>query len=193
MTATVVLRFLLASCALIAAGIAFTWHASDSGWTPPPAQPIDTALLALPPSPERASSEIAFVEIAQRPLFNADRRPSDSDESAASNGAGPDALRLIGLFASDPAGGAILLMGDDTLRIRLGEQAEGLTLREIGPRHAVLVGADGDATRLELVRARNSATDPDTDKPFRTDPDGDDEDDFPNRTPAPAQQMTGPE
>lgn len=148
---------LAALCLLLAATLIARWIGAEQGWTPPPPQASpDTLFLSLapgatdPPAATVATPD-ALAEIAARPLFSPGRRPATRTSAPA-----PDAtlagIALVGVFSTESAGGAILMIDGAATRVRTGERVDGLTLLAVNDTHARFVAEDGSDFELELQR-----------------------------------------
>lgn len=147
---------LVALCLLQAAALASLWMSSKPEWNPPAPQALpDTLFLTL--APRAAAPSVADTTpdkhsaIATRPLFSAGRRPA-TQTAAPAHAATRDDIALIGVFSTESAGGAILMIDGAARRIRTGERIGGLTLLAVDDTHARFVAEDGNGFELELQR-----------------------------------------
>lgn len=145
-------------CVALAVALAVRWTSHNPAWSPPAPQAMpDTLFLTTaPPISSAAAARPADVlagraEIANRPLFSPDRRPA-AQPSASTPAATLDDIALIGVFSTDSAGGAILMIDGIAQRLRIGERIGALTLRAVNATQAHFVAADGRDFTLELQR-----------------------------------------
>ncbi|MGL1832266.1 hypothetical protein ACKVEX_01520 [Rhodocyclaceae bacterium SMB388] len=148
---------LAALCMLLAAALAARWIGAERVWTPPaPQASPDTLFLSLAPgvTDPPATADVmpdALAEIAARPLFNPGRRPAAPGSTPAS-AATPADIALVGVFSTESAGGAILMIDGAATRVRTGERVGGLILLAVDDTHARFVADDGSGFELALQR-----------------------------------------
>lgn len=157
-------NLLLLLCALLAVGVCVVLLLTPSRWVPPAPLPPELDSLQSPSMlamPERVSR---LEETASRPLFIAGRRPVVEDESAPAPVAQPDEpfpeADLLGLFGSGEESGVILSSEGKALRVRIGEEWSGWTLRSVdaAASSAHFVAAGRDEHILELKRQPQRGT-----------------------------------
>lgn len=154
---------LAALCMLLAAALAALWIGPERVWTPPPPHAApDTPFLSLSPgatAPLAAADAVpdASAEIAARPLFNPGRRPAARAAAPVSTTT-QAGIALIGVFRSESASGAILIVDGAARRVRTGQHVAGMTLVTVDEAHARLVTDDGSEVELELQRGLTPPT-----------------------------------
>ena len=89
----------------------------------------------------------AIRAVAERPLFSEDRRPPEapSEAPAAAPAAEPLALRLVGVAGRSDDLVAIVVSGERTLRLRVGDRVAGHRVTAVEPD---LVRVDGRVVPL---------------------------------------------
>lgn len=165
------LPILLTACAALIALLVAQWTDEGQRWHPDAAHPVDPALFetthyagdlsgpssrALTDSALQSSeSEEAFAHlnpIAARPLFVPGRRPLAAPEGERDTETVASNISLIGLFQTDRAAGALLLIDGEARRLSLGASAGGFTLQEILDEAVVLISPDGQAIEYRMRR-----------------------------------------
>lgn len=148
---------LAALCLLLATTLIARWIGAEQVWTPPPPlAPPDMQFPSMapgatdPPAATAATLD-ALAEIAARPLFSPGRRPA-ARTSAPAPAATLAGIALVGVFRTESAGGAILMIDGAARRLRTGERVGGLTLVAVNDTHARFVAEDGSGFELELQR-----------------------------------------
>ena len=93
-----------------------------------------------------------------RPLFWESRRPEDAPEAevvakpTSAKGKKLEGVRVVGIFGSGDAGGAIVIAKGKKQRISVSDSLEGWQLESVAPDRAVFVsGADRDEKLLSTV------------------------------------------
>lgn len=130
-----VLAVLAAGVALVQAGLGAGALGPAPAWTPPaPLRPD----LGLEPVPRATPAAPSALQILERPLFAANRRPPAPPAAVAEAPPPPepiDSARVLGLAGG--ARGVVVLAVDGTVRrLRLGEDLGGWTLDRIEGREA---------------------------------------------------------
>lgn len=145
-------------CIALTVALAVRWTSHNPTWTPPAPQALPDTLFLITAAPisspgaARPADVLAGrAEIASRPLFSPDRRPA-AQTSISTPAETLDDIALIGVFSTESAGGAILMMNGSAQRLRTGERIGALTLRTVDATHAYFVAADGRDFTLELLR-----------------------------------------
>jgi hypothetical protein len=164
--------------AALAAALGWLWL--DEGrarWVEPAAVAPALDEIAVP-SPAPLAEVSRYRETVERPLFVASRRPGAAKPAEAKGDADPlHDLRLLGLYGSGSRGGAIVVQGGKTQRVRFGEKIGPWTIVSADGRSATLV-RDQDRRSLAMAlineapampkpaqaaRARAAAEEPDED------------------------------
>lgn len=146
-------RTILFVCLLVVAAIAALMLVGEWRWAPPPARAVDASLYDVPALAHDPADLAMLAETVERPLFMPTRRPPSAApvEVAAEQ---PDPLadvRVLGLFGSGQAGGAILLIDGKPQRVQFGEKTGPWALRNIQGKTAHFTRDDGQSAVLELV------------------------------------------
>ncbi len=143
---------------LLLAALGWYWSNASLKWTPP--APVLPALSAYVASGEHAANAdfSSFGATLERPLFSADRRPIPRHLPAADDKTF-DAFKLVGLFGSGDDVGALLLIDEGVVRVRLGSQVGGWTLIEVSPGAAVFVRGI-ERREVRLVKPASSSGTP---------------------------------
>lgn len=125
-------------------------------WVPPaPIQPVLTDSIVPPWSADLGS----FMAALDRPLFSPTRKPPAKPEPAAAIVADTlSDVRVLGLYSSGTAGGAIVRAEGKVRRVRPGDSLGGWTVKEVRPRDLVLARGDEQRT-LEVKRGPDLAPD----------------------------------
>lgn len=127
-----------------------------------PVAPVaDSLLVAEVPRPQLVSADESAA-VQARPLFWAERRPSDVIASTAAEAAAAAAaenaqagpkmkdVTLLGVFGSGKTGGAIVAVKGKQERIAVGDQVQDWQLQEIAANRAVFVSG-GSRDERELL------------------------------------------
>ena len=139
----------------ISCAIALTWALVDADWRPPAPHPAE---VPAPPGMGAVSGVggDVLVDIAERPLFLPDRRPPEPEVvEEPEPEPEPDPLEdveLIGIYGSGQTAGVLLKKGAEVVRLRFGEQWQGVRLSAISATAASLTDKDGHDKALELER-----------------------------------------
>jgi len=139
----------------VAAVVAVMWTRPPSPWEPPnPILPEIPAVAGVAADGPVAGSD-SLSETTERPLFFASRRPVDKVvEKPEESEAKELAIEVSGFFSSaDGAGGAILRVDGQPVRVMRGEKVGRWTLESVAGLSAVLRADNGESRRLELERA----------------------------------------
>lgn len=118
-------------------------------WVPPaPIQPVLTDSIV----PSWNADLGSFMAALDRPLFSSTRKPPAKPEPAAAVVADTlSDVRVLGLYSSGTAGGAIVRAEGRVRRVRPGDSLGGWTVKEIRPRDLVLARGDEQRT-LDVKR-----------------------------------------
>ncbi len=147
----------------LALGLAALWvdrhgQPRNAQWTPPePIQPDYLQMLPTVSGPSAARTD-AFLELLERPLFSASRRPPPPPPPPTPP-APPDLLanaQLLGIYHSGTSSGAIIQIEGKSRRIRLNESLNGWQLQSVEERSA-LFSNGGQTRQLPLARAKMGA------------------------------------
>lgn len=128
----------------------------------PVAPAADSLLVAEVPRPQRVDAEDSAA-VQARPLFWAERRPTDVIASAAADAAAAAAksekaapkmkdVTLLGVFGSGRTGGAIVAVKGEQERIAVGDRVQDWQLQEIAANRAVFVSGGARDERELLPR-----------------------------------------
>jgi general secretion pathway protein N len=120
-----------AGSAALAVGAGGTLHRAE--------EPVARAAPAALAEPRTAALDLpgpeAIRAVAERPLFSEDRRPpkAPSVAPAAAPAAEPLALRLVGVAGRPDDLVAIVVAGERTLRLRVGDRVAGHSVTAVEP------------------------------------------------------------
>lgn len=129
----------------------------------PVAPAADSLLVAEVPRPQRVDADDSAA-VQARPLFWAERRPTDVIASTAAEAAAAAAaenaqaapkmkdVTLLGVFGSGRTGGAIVAVKGKQERIAVGDQVQDWQLQEIAANRAVFVSGGARDERELLPR-----------------------------------------
>ncbi|MCK0511885.1 hypothetical protein [Aromatoleum buckelii] len=144
-------RYALLLSAIIAVGIVLLWQSGEKNWAPPQPRSLDESLFDIPKIEHKSPEEGTSGETRLRPLFISTRRASPESERKAEEGPDPFAdIRVLGLFASDKEGGAVLLVEGKPKRVRYGDKIGPWALQSVDGTRAVFVGNGGKQTVLQM-------------------------------------------
>jgi hypothetical protein len=138
---------------LLTAALAFLWsEPARSGWSEPAAVPpaLDEVVATAAPQPVDVS---IYRETIDRPLFSMNRRPApraEPDQVAEAVDPLRD-VRVVGLYAADGRGGAVVVSGGKVQRMAYGEKIGQWQLAGQDGRRAALTSANGEQRHLELA------------------------------------------
>ncbi|TCO74903.1 type II secretion system protein N [Chromatocurvus halotolerans] len=124
----------------------------------PVAPAADSLLVAEVPRPQRVDAKDSAA-VQARPLFWAERRPTDVIASSAAEAAAAENAQaapkmkdvtLLGVFGSGSTGGAIVAVKGKQERIAVGDRVQDWRLQEIAANRAVFVSG-GSRDERELL------------------------------------------